>query len=453
MKDIIFIGGGPAGYAGAIRAQQLGLDVTIIEKDRLGGTCLNRGCIPTKTLCKNADILRYMEHLQDYGITAENISFDFAKAMERKDKVTETLVSGIEKLIETRKIEVIKGTASFVDDRTISVNGEELKAKNFIICTGSVPMRSHQEGSDLENVITSDEMLKLTELPKRLVVVGTGVIALEFASIFNAFGTKVTVVGSKLLKREDSDIQKRLQLLMKKQGITFHLKTRLKRIEKEGDDLKVFFDTKKGEEFVTSDMVLLGTGRAPYISGLNLEAIGITDAEKGIIVDENLRTQHEHIYACGDVTGRTQLAHVATYEALAIVEYIKHGEMVLDYSAVPACTFVHPEVASVGFTEDELKEKGTPYKTAKFNFVANGKALAMDETDGFVKVITDEENIIIGVHILGPNASDLIAEATLAVRHQLDVAQVEATIHAHPTLAESFHEATSAIEGLAIHQL
>ena len=182
MKDIIFIGGGPAGYAGAIRAQQLGLDVTIIEKDRLGGTCLNRGCIPTKTLCKNADILRYMEHLQDYGITAENISFDFAKAMERKDKVTETLVSGIEKLIETRKIEVIKGTASFVDDRTISVNGEELKAKNFIICTGSVPMRSHQEGSDLENVITSDEMLKLTELPKRLVVVGTGVIALEFAS-------------------------------------------------------------------------------------------------------------------------------------------------------------------------------------------------------------------------------------------------------------------------------
>ena len=442
MKDIIFIGGGPAGYAGAIRANQLGLDVMVIEKDRLGGTCLNRGCIPTKTLCKNADILRHMKHLSDYGISADNISFDFEKAMERKDKVTETLVSGIEKLVDARKIDVVKGHASFVDEHTVSVDG-----------TGSVPMRSHQEGSDLEGVITSDEMLKLTELPKRLVVVGTGVIALEFAGIFNAFGSDVTVVGSKLLKREDSDIQKRLQMLMKKEGISFNLKTRLKRIEKEGEELKVFFDTKKGEEHVACDMVLLGTGRAPYISDLNLEAIGITDAEKGISVDENLKTHHDHIFACGDVTGRTQLAHVATYEALAIVEYIKHGKMELDYSAVPACTFVHPEVASVGKTEDELKEAGTSYKTAKFNFVANGKALAMDETDGFVKVITDDNNVIIGVHIMGPNASDLIAEATLAVKHKLDVAQVEATIHAHPTLAETFHEATSAIEGLAIHQL
>lgn len=453
MRDILFIGGGPAGYAGAIRAKQRGLNVVVIEKDRLGGTCLNRGCIPTKTLVKNADVIRDFKRATDYGLPEVPFNLDYSQVKKRKDETTEQLVSGIEQLMKAHKIETIIGTARFKDANTVIVGDQEIQAKTIVISTGSAPAKPDIPGVDLPGVITSDDLLEMDHLPKSLAVCGTGVIGLEFASIFNEFGVETHVIGSVLLRREDSDVQKRLQLFMKKQGIKFHLGARLSRIEKHEDGLEIFFPTKKGEESVVCEYALMAAGRKVVLEELGLDEIGINYDAKGIKVNDKLQTNLEHIYACGDVLGRIQLAHLATAEALSIVDNLTGHPTTINYDFVPSCTFVHPELASVGFTEEDLKEKGVPYKAAKFNFIANGKALAMDSTDGFVKVLADESGKLLGVHILGPGASDLIAEGTLALQNELSAEAIEATIHAHPTLAEAFHEAVSALDGIAIHQL
>lgn len=453
MKDILFIGGGPAGYAGAIRAKQRGLDVAVIEKERLGGTCLNRGCIPTKTLFKNAEVIRDFKRAAQYGLPETEFSLNYTQVKKRKDEITEQLVSGVEHLIKTHKIETHIGTARFKDEHTVVVGDQEIQAKTIVIATGSAPSLPDSPGVDLPGVITSDDLLTMEELPKRMAVCGTGVIGLEFASIYNEFGVEVDVIGSVLLRREDRDVQKRLQAFMRRQGVKFHLGARFSRIEQHDDGLHVFFPTKKGEDFVVVDTVLVASGRRTVFDELELDKIGVNYDAKGIKVNEKLQTNIDHIYACGDVLGRVQLAHLATAEAISIVEGLTGNPYSINYDYVPSCTFVHPELASVGLTEDHLKEAGTPYKVAKFNFIANGKALSMDQTDGFVKVLTDETNRILGVHILGPGASDLIAEGTLALQNGLTVENIMQTIHAHPTLAEAFHEAVSSLDGLAVHQV
>lgn len=453
MKDIIFIGGGPAGYAGAIRAKQRGMDVLVIEKDRLGGTCLNRGCIPTKTLVKNAEVLRELKHAEHYGLMIDGYTFDYTKVKARKDSVTEQLVSGIENLIKGHKIDHVKGVATFKDEHTVTVDGIDYQAKVFVICTGSYPFKAGLPGAEHEGVITSDDLLEMTEIPKRMAVLGTGVIGMEFASIFNEFGSEVHVIGSTLLKREDAEVVKRLQIYLKKQGLKLHLGARPERIEKKEDGLHIYFPGKKGEEEVVCDVALMATGRKPAIEELGLDIVGIKYDAKGIKVNEKMQTNLAHIYACGDCLGKIQLAHLATAEALAIVENLAGHPAKVNYDAIPSCTFVYPEVASVGKTEEELKLAEILYRSAKFNFIANGKALAMNQTDGFVKVLADESGKLLGVHILGPGASDLIAEATLAVQNGLLLENIEQTIHAHPTLAEAIHEAVSAIEGIAIHAL
>lgn len=458
QKHIVFIGGGPAGYVGAIRGAQLGAKVTVIEKDAIGGTCLNRGCIPTKALFKNAEILQTLQKIDDFGIRVDHYDIDFEKIMQRKDEVVEQLVRGIEKLLDDYRVEVIRGEARFTDANTLTVQTDEgelsVNADAFVIATGSVPTRPDLPGIDLPGVITSDELLALTELPESLAIAGSGVIGIEFASIFNAMGTKVTVISSTLLKRVDGEIQKRLNPILKKQGLTVLKDSRVKSIsEKDGLLEIVAADKKKGtEQTVSAQLLLMATGRNPSFAALDLDAAGVAHAPKGIPVDSAFRTNVSHIYAVGDVIGGMMLAHVASREAIDAVEHILGHTPVTDYQIVPDCVFIHPEVSSVGMTEEMAQEQSIDYITSKFLFAANGKSLSMGNKDGFVKVIAEKEtHKLLGVHIMGPHASDLIHEAALALNHGLSVADVAKAIHAHPTLAEAFAEATEGIAGLAVH--
>lgn len=452
MRDLIIIGGGPGGYAAALRAKDRGLDVLLIEEERLGGTCLNRGCIPTKALVKNAEVMRTVKNLKAYGITIDGYSLDYAEVKKRKDQVTEQLVSGIELMFRQKDIPVVKGRGLFVDAHTVEVEKERYSAKNFMIATGSVAFNPPIPGADLPGVIDSDELLELEELPKHLFVSGASIVGLEFASVFLELGSQVTVSGKTFLKREDLEIQKRAQNYLKRQGMTFHLGGRMKSIEPVDGGLKVSVEGKKGPVEVICDKVLLSAGRKPNFS-CNLEAAGVAYTSEGITVDHELRTSQPHIFAAGDVIGGNMLAHVATYEALNIVERLCGNPEELDYRAVPSCTFVYPEIASVGKNEETLKEENVAFTASKFLYRASGKALAMNEPEGFVKMLADKEGKILGVHILGAGASDLISEATLAIKYGLSVKELYDTIHAHPTLPELLMEAAMAIDGLAIHQL
>ncbi|HHX03831.1 MAG TPA: dihydrolipoyl dehydrogenase [Tissierellia bacterium] len=457
MEDLIIIGGGPAGYAAALRATQLGLSTILVEKDRAGGTCLNRGCIPTKALIKSALLYEQMADLASYGITTGDVTLDFSVVQERKAQVTENLVKGIETLLEKRGVTVVKGTATFLDSQRVEVMTQEgaevLEAKNIMIATGSKPFDPPIPGMELPGVIGSDEILNIDHVPKRLFVSGASVIGLEFASIFRAFGSEVHVSGRTFLKREDGEIQRRLQNLLKRKGIKFHLGGRLQRIEKREDGLEVYFEGKKGEESVIVDTVLMSAGRVANFDGLDLKAAGVEFDNQGIRVNEFLETSAPGVYAAGDVIGGEMLAHVATHEALYIVSRIAGAEGPIEYRAIPACSFTIPELASVGMTEEEVKAEGLPYKSAKFPFIAASKAQCDGVTDGFVKVLTSEEGKILGVHILGAGASELISEATLAIAHDMSAEDLFNTIHAHPTLPEALSEATMATQGLAIHQL
>lgn len=452
MKDLIIIGGGPGGYAAALRAVDRGLDVAVIEEDRLGGTCLNRGCIPTKALVKNAEVVRTVKNLKAYGVEVDGYEIDYGQIKKRKDQVTESLVKGIEQMFKQKEIPVIEGRGNFVDENTVEVNGEKYTAKNFMIATGSIAFNPPIPGVDLPGVIDSDELLELEELPARLFVSGASIVGLEFASVFNELGSEVTVSGRTYLQREDREIQRRSQNYLRRQGMKFYLGGRVQNIAESDDGLVVTVEGRKGPEEVVVDKVLMSAGRKPNFS-CNLEAAGIEYDRDGIKVDNELRTNKPHIFAVGDVTGGNMLAHVATYEALNVVERLAGNPEELDYRAVPSCTFVYPEIASVGQNEEDLKEAGKDYQVSKFLYRASGKALAMDEPEGFVKMIADPDGLILGVHILGAGASDLISEATLAIKHRLSVKDLYDTIHAHPTLPELMMEAAMAIDDLAIHQL
>lgn len=442
--DITIIGGGPGGYVAAIRAAQLGAKVALVEKDKLGGTCLNRGCIPTKAMVRSVDALMEAKHGAEFGVDIKGFELNFPRIMARKNEVVATQVAGIERLMKANKIDIYQGTGRLASPRSVRVNGEEIATKKVVIATGSVPARIPVPGLDLPAVVTSDEILELTKVPASLIVIGGGVIGAEFASIFNGLGSKVTIVEMLplILPPVDEEIVRRYTQLLRTQGLDVHTGATVKAVEKKEALLEVVFDTAKGESKVSAEMVLVAVGRSPYTEGVGLSEIGVNMNRRAVAVNERLETNIDGIYAIGDAIGGIMLAHVASYEGEVAVENALGHSRTVDYRVVPNCIFTTPEIAGVGLTEKEVKEKGIPYKVSRFPFSALGRAHAMGDTTGLVKLIGEADSKrILGVHILGPHATDLISEGAIAMHMEGTAEDIAHTIHAHPTLPEAMAEA------------
>ncbi len=454
--NVAFLGGGPGGYVGALRAAQLGLSVVLIEGQRLGGTCLNRGCIPTKALVKSAELWREIQRAKEFGITIGEMSVDFAQVTARKDQVVDTLVNGITHLLKSAKVSVIKGFGEMKEPGLIEIhteNGvERISAENIILATGSIPSIIPLPGFDLPGVVTSDELLSETSLPERLVIIGGGVIGLEFASIYQSFGVKVTVVEMlpTLLPNIDEEIVRRVTPLLKRSGLDVLTKTRVREI-RQADCLVVQFEDDKGIKEILADRVLVATGRKPNLRGIDVERLTLATDRGALVVNRQMQTNLPHVYAIGDLVGGIMLAHVASAEAIVAVEHIAGYNVEMNYQAIPSAIFIHPEIATVGTTEQELKVKKIEYKSSKFPFSANGKALALGETLGTVKLLADEQGVIVGASIMGPQASNLIHELVVAVEKKLTAMDLAHTVHAHPTLAETIMEAAHGINGKPLH--
>jgi len=443
-KDIVVIGGGPGGYVAVIHAAHLGAKVALIEKDKLGGTCLNRGCIPTKTLVRSTEVLLEARRADKFGIELGNIKPNFQKIMARKSNVVSQLVSGVEQLMKSNKISVYRGAGRILSPHLVRVNDEEITTKKLIIATGSESALLPIPSIDLPGVLTTDDILELKELPESLVVIGGSHVGVEFASIFNALGTRVTIVKRRPLRLEpvDEEIGRRFAQTLPKQGIEVKIGAAVKAIRKKEAVLKVVWDTPEGEKEVEGQMVLMATGRLPYTEGLGLSELGIRMDGQAIAVNECLETNIDGVYAVGDVTGKRMLASVASYEGEIAVDNALGRSRHADYHAVPTCIFAQPEVAGVGITETEANNSGIPYKVSKFPFLTCGRAVAMDETMGMVKMICNaEDGRVLGIHIMGPHASDLIAEGTLAMQMGATAKDIAHTVHAHPTLPEAIKEA------------
>lgn len=436
--DLIIIGSGPGGYNTACDAAKNGLSTIIFEDKQAGGTCLNRGCIPTKTLCHEADMIEAVATM-----TGQRPEVDFTKAMNRKEQVTAQLREGVETLMKSPGITFIKEHASFKDAHTIIAGGEEYTADNIIIATGSESKLPPIEGINEQGVVTSTELLKLDKMPKHLCIIGAGVIGMEFASVFKSFGSDVTVIEflKECLPAIDSDIAKRMRKAMERRGIEFFMQSAVKSIRKQDDKLIVCFDKKNKPQEVEADIVLVATGRKPNIEGLGLENTGINFDNKGIKVDDNMMTNVEGVYAIGDVNGRAMLAHAATAQGMRAVNHICGKNDNIRMNIMPAAVFTNPEVAGVGLTSDQCDANGIEYNTRKGFYRSNGKALAMDESEGMLKLLTDNNNKIIGCHAYGAHAADIIQEATAIMNFDGTIDNLRDIIHTHPTLEEILHDA------------
>ncbi|HHY37733.1 MAG TPA: dihydrolipoyl dehydrogenase [Clostridia bacterium] len=462
--DIVVIGSGPGGYVAAVRAAQLGAKVAVVEARDIGGTCLNRGCIPTKALVRSAEIYDNVKSSKEYGVSVSGFELDFARVMERKREVVQRLVSGVEKLFDSNGVEVFRGKGSIPRPGVVEVtlNGEGgkkvLETKNIIIATGSGHALPPIPPDDIRLAVSSDDALEFQRPPKSMVIIGGGVLGIEFACIYHSFGTEIDVIKRSplILPPVDDELSKRLMPVLKRKGIRINTGIYIKGIEALPDGTRrVVADTKDGKEVsFEAETVLIAMGRVPDFGGLDLDGLGIAYSKKGIEVDQYMQTSVPGIYAIGDVVGRFYLAPVASAEGILVVENIMNPKerRPMDYSCVPQCVFSSPEAASVGLTETQAREAGYDIKVSKFPFSANGKAVALGETEGLVKVVADgPTGRILGMHILGPHATDLIHEGALAVKlgaHAKDVAYM---IHAHPTLPEAVMEAAHGIEGHPIH--
>lgn len=432
-SDIIIIGSGPGGYHTASHAAKNGLSTVIIEEAHAGGTCLNCGCIPTKALCHEADII---ENVTSYTGTRPDVCL--GKIMERKQNVINQLRNGVETLMSAPGITFVKGKAKLKDSHTVAVGNDEYTADNIIIATGSRAKMPPVEGTGNEGVVTSTELLGITEVPKRLCIIGAGVIGMEFASVFRSLGSEVTVIEfmKECLPVVDSDIAKRLRKVLEKRGICFSMQSAVKAIGKTDSGLAVAYE-KKGKPMDTeADIVLIATGREANTSGIGLEDVGIKTDRKGIVTDENMQTNIEGIYAIGDVNGRMMLAHAATAQGLRAVNHIMKKEDKIRFDIMPSAIFTNPEAASVGMTEDICKERGIQYTVKKSFYRANGKALATNADEGLLKLIADADSRIIGCHAYGAHAADLIQEATVVMNYNGTLQDIHDIIHTHPTLEE-----------------
>lgn len=457
--DVAIIGGGPGGYVAAIKAAHLGLKAVLIEKDKLGGVCLNRGCIPTKALVSTAELLNQLQRAKEFGIQVKEYSFDFPAIMKRKEMIAQRLSSGVGQLMKANQIKVIQGEGNILEPgvvEVINIEGKKelIKTENIIIATGSSVMKIPIPGLENEGVIDSDGALSLSELPTKMIIIGGGVIGIEFAGIFKAMGVEVTVVEMlpRILLPIDEEISNRLTFILKRQGIKILTNGKVEGIEKTNQNLEVLISNPEGKQRLETEKVLLAAGRVPDFGNINVQKLGIELEGRAIKVDQKMRTNIPGIYAVGDVVGKIMLAHVAFREGIVAVENISGKEVLMDYKVVPNCVFSLPEVASVGLTEEEARKKYDQIKVSKFPYMANGKALGMGETEGMVKIIADSDTSeLLGLHILGAHASDLIAEGTLALSMEATAEEIVNTIHAHPTLAETIAEAAEGIIGKPIH--
>ena len=463
--DLIVIGAGTGGYVAAIRAAQLGLKTAVVERQKaLGGTCLLWGCIPTKALLEHAHALKIVQHASDWGIGLGEAtpSLDITAVHARKDKIVGGLTKGIESLFKKHGITWVKGTARLTGNTSVEVNGESLSAGHIIVATGSSPRSVPGITIDHKRIITSDEAIHLPEVPGSIAIMGSGAVGVEFASIFNRFGSKVTLIEllPRLVPVEDEAVSAELARSFKKQGITSLVGTKVTRAEVTGSTVTLDASSGDGKtQTITADYLLVATGRGPVTDGLGVETVGLT-LERGYVrVDELYRTSVEGISAIGDVitfgegTRHPQLAHVSSAEGIVVAERIAgHDVRPINYDHVPGCTYCDPEIGSVGLTEAAARERGYDVQVGSFPFRVLGRARMADELDGFVKIVADKKyDEILGVHIIGPRATELVAEAVLALRTECTVEELMRTIHAHPTMSEAVGEAAHATHGAPIH--
>jgi dihydrolipoamide dehydrogenase len=462
--DIAVIGSGPGGYVAAIKAAQLGFKTAIVEKSKsLGGTCLNVGCIPSKALLHSTEMYHFAAHDADaHGIDLSNLAINVEKLMAKKDKTVSQLCGGVAQLMKANKVTVFNGLGTLKDNGKIEIRGgkseEEITAKHIIIASGSVPTELPFLPFDDETVVSSTGAIAFDKVPKKMVVVGAGAIGLELGSVWARLGAQVDVIEflPLIAPTFDKDVSKMAQRVFKKQGMNFHLSTKVTGLKKDGGKNILTAENKKGEviEF-ECDKVLVSVGRKPFTESLGLEGIGIETDDKGRIpVDEHFKTSVDGVYAIGDVIAGPMLAHKAEEEGIACVERIAGQAGHVNYDVIPNVIYTEPEISSVGITEAQAKEKGLSVKVGKFNFMANGRAIAMDGTDGFAKVIADKEtDRILGVQIIGKGSSEMIASAVAHMEYGGSAEDLGRTIHAHPTMSEAVKEAALAVDGNAIHSV
>ena len=449
-SDIIIIGAGPGGYETALAAASRGKSVTLFNGDRLGGTCLNEGCIPTKCLCRDSEMVAQFKEAEKFGIDDFTFSVDFSKIMARKEEVVGQLRDGIDSMLKAAKVNVVNAKASFKDARTVVADGEEYTADDIIIATGSVSKSLPIEGHDLDCVFDSTDVLNLSYVPESLTIIGGGVIGMEFACIFNSLGSKVTVVEfmKQILPPFDSDIAKRLKQALSKKGIEIITGAAAKKIERQEDGMiAVTYEAKGKENVVVSTDLLMAVGRAPRLEGLGLENAGVEFTPRGIVVNDNMQTNVEHIYAIGDVNARMMLAHVASFQGQRALNAICGVKDDIRFDIVPSAVFVVPECGMVGLTEDQCKERGIAVKTGKSFFRANGKALAMGESEGLVKLIfRAEDEVLVGAHIMGVEAADLAQQCADMMNAGMTRTRICQTIFGHPTVSEVLLSACHAVK-------
>lgn len=459
--DLIVLGAGPGGYVAAIRAAQLGMTVAIVEKREtkaLGGTCLNVGCIPSKALLDSSELYEIAVHkLKRHGIHASGVTLDLNQMLQRKESVVKALTDGIAFLMKKNAIAVHHGTGRLVNGTTVDVNGTQLAAKAILLATGSESTELPFLKFDVQRIVSSTEALNFSNVPKHLIVVGAGYIGLELGSVWKRLGARVTVLEflPRILPICDGEVAAAMQKILTRQGMEIHLNTKVTGSKVHGETVSVLAEQDGQQVAFEGDRVLVAVGRRPYTMGLNLDAVGVKrDPKSGrVLVDQQFRTNVPTVYAIGDLIDGPMLAHKASEEGIAFAEMLAGKKAHLNYDAIPSAIYTWPEVASVGLTEEQVKEKGRPYRIGKFPFAASGRARAMDEIDGFVKVITDEKtDRVLGVHILGPRASDLIAEAVAIVEYHGSAEDIARMVHGHPSLSESVAEAARAAWlGRALH--
>jgi dihydrolipoamide dehydrogenase len=458
--DIIVLGSGPGGYVTAIRASQLGFKVAVIEKENLGGICLNWGCIPTKALLKSAQVFDYLKHASDYGITVKEFDKDFTAVVKRSRDVADGMSKGVQFLMKKNKIDIIDGFGKIKIGKKVDVTDKagkvtEYAADHIIIATGARSRELSNLAQDGEKVIGYRQAMTLPKQPKRLIVVGSGAIGVEFAHFYNSMGTEVTIVEfmPNIVPVEDEDISKQMERSMKKAGITIMTNSSVEKIDTTGNGVKAYVKTAKGEEVIEADVLLSAVGIKTNIENIGLEEVGIATDRDKILVNAYSQTNVPGYYAIGDVTPGQALAHVASAEGINCVEKIAglHVEPI-DYGNVPGCTYATPEIASVGMTEKQAKEKGYELKIGKFPFSASGKAKASGTPDGFVKVIFDAKyGEWLGCHMIGAGVTDMIAEAVVARKLETTGHEILKAIHPHPTMSEAVMEAVADAYGEVIH--